>query len=87
MTLEVLRKEIDEINASIIALFSRRLTLAIKIGKVKKEHGLPICDHKREALQLETVRTLAEEQGLNPNVIEEIFTLFIDYTKVMESHR
>lgn len=73
---------IDEINKEIIALFSRRLEITKQIARVKKEHELPVQDAAREEKQLLMLRTLAQKQGLSPAVIEEIFNLFVDYSKL-----
>ena len=48
MEIENLRKEIDEIDLSLASLFEKRLDLAKKIGKYKKENNLPITFSERE---------------------------------------
>lgn len=82
MNLEQLRKKIDGLNAEIIALFSERLKVAKEIAFVKKEHNLPIDDYVREEKQRGILRDLAEKHDLSPAVIEEIFALFVDYSKL-----
>lgn len=81
MNLDDLRKRIDEINAEIIALLSKRLAITAQIAKVKKEQGLPVFDPAREAEQRTRLHELAKKQGLSPSVIEEMFNLFVDYSK------
>ena len=82
MNLEQLRKKIDGLNADIIALFSERLKVTKEIALVKKEHNLPLDDHVREEKQREILRDLAKKHDLSPAVIEEIFALFVDYSKI-----
>jgi chorismate mutase len=82
MTLEDLRKLIDQLNAEIIALFSERLKVARQIAHVKKESRLPVHDPLREERQLQMLRELSQKHGLSPAVMEEIFTLFVDYSKL-----
>jgi chorismate mutase len=82
VSLESLRHQIDHLNAEIIGLFSERLKVAKEIAKIKKERNLPVHDPAREQEQLQALRDLAKQHGLSPAVIEEIFTLFVDYSKI-----
>ena len=84
MNLEQMRQLIDQLNADIIALFSKRLDVAKEIAKLKKCKQLPVYDAEREQSQREELRVLAVRYGLSPAVIEEMFTLFVEYTKIME---
>ncbi len=82
MSLESLRHKIDNLNGEIIALFSERLKVAKEIAKVKKKHDLPVNDPLREEQQLELLRELSKKHDLSPAVIEEIFSLFVAYSKL-----
>jgi chorismate mutase len=82
MNLERLRQLVDKLNAEIIELFSERLKVTKEIAKVKKQQNLPVYDPVREEEQRELLRTLAEQHDLSPVVIEEIFALFVDYSKL-----
>jgi len=82
MNLNDLRQEIDTINNEIIALFSKRLDVARKIAEIKKQEGLPVFDPKREQEQLNQLREIAKAHGVSPAVIEEIFALFVNYSKL-----
>ncbi|MBA1335255.1 MAG: Chorismate mutase I / Prephenate dehydratase [Firmicutes bacterium] len=46
--LEKLRKEIDEIDKELVALFERRIEKALDIAEYKKKNGLPVFDQARE---------------------------------------
>lgn len=82
MNLEELRKKIDKINEEIISLFARRFQMTKQIAHVKKRQHIPIDDFQREDLQRETLRALAKRYQLSPSVIEDMFALFIDYSKL-----
>jgi chorismate mutase / prephenate dehydrogenase len=82
MTLEELRMKIDAINRELIELFGKRLELTKEVARVKKEKNLPVLDESREALQYEALRKLAKDRGLSPMIIEEVFRLFIDYSRL-----
>ncbi len=49
-SLEVLRREIDEIDRRLFSLLARRMTVVREIGGVKRSQGLPVGDPVREAL-------------------------------------
>ena len=48
MTLDALRARIDRIDEKLLRLLNRRASMALQIGRLKKKHGLPVFDEKRE---------------------------------------
>ncbi len=82
MNLEKLREQIDAINRELVELFGKRLELAKEIARIKKREKLPILDEARERRQYEALRKLATERGLSPMIIEEMFRLFIEYSRL-----
>ncbi|MBS0625902.1 MAG: chorismate mutase [Verrucomicrobia bacterium] len=82
MTLEVLRTKIDKINREIVHLLGERLKVAREIARIKKDRKLPILDAEREALIHEEIRRLAKEQNLSAPIVEEIFQLLLEYTRI-----
>lgn len=71
--LEDLRRHIDSIDAEIIGLMVKRLAVAGKIGKVKKELGMGILQPGRESEILNKRRELAAAAGLEPGFVETLF--------------
>jgi chorismate mutase/prephenate dehydratase len=55
MKLEECRRQIDELDVSIVALLNRRAMLARKIGRIKLLAGLPVTDQEREEMVLRRV--------------------------------
>ncbi len=47
--LDALRRQLDETDGELLALFARRQELSAAVGAYKKAHGLPVQDKKREA--------------------------------------
>jgi chorismate mutase len=82
MTLDELRKVIDQINGDIIALFAKRLEVTKQIARAKQEQKLPVYDPVREEKQLQMLRELSQKHALSPAVMEEIFNLFVEYSKL-----
>ena len=81
MDIDTIRQEIDQTNREIIELFSRRLMLSKQIAHLKKEGNLAILEKKREDALRQEVQKLAEANGLSPEVMQKIFTEFVDYSK------
>jgi chorismate mutase/prephenate dehydratase len=73
MSLEELRKMIDQVDASIVGLIAERIKLAEQIGALKREQGQQIEDRQREEKILEHIRELARAQGVNQTDIENIY--------------
>ena len=52
MDLNDYRRQIDEIDTQLLALFGQRMEVAAGIAAYKKEHGLPVLDSSRERQKL-----------------------------------
>ncbi|GAF35876.1 chorismate mutase [Lentilactobacillus farraginis] len=52
------RKQINQLDESIVALLTKRFETAAKIGKIKEKQGLPVFDPDREEAVLEGVTAL-----------------------------
>lgn len=73
MSLEELRKEIDQTDSEILALITKRIRVSEKIGAEKKEQGKLVRDLEREKKVLERIKLLAKENNLNELDIEAIY--------------
>ncbi|MEK7746732.1 MAG: prephenate dehydrogenase/arogenate dehydrogenase family protein [Elusimicrobiota bacterium] len=67
-----LRKRIRAVDAGILALLRRRLSLARRVGEAKAAAGLPVRDFKTESGVLDAARSYCEKSGLSPDLGEEI---------------
>ncbi|MFC1940658.1 prephenate dehydratase [Chloroflexota bacterium] len=84
MSIEELRKEIDEADTKIVRLIAERMRIAEKIGEEKRKQGKQIEDMSREQLVLENVRGLARKEKISQENIENIFQQIITATKSVE---
>ena len=73
MSLEDLRRKIDETDARIVELVGERLRVAREIGGEKKRQGKKIEDREREKKVLENVRAIARKENLSEEDIESIY--------------
>jgi chorismate mutase len=91
MTLEELRKQIDELDRQLVALLSQRAETALEAGRLKVATSLPIYEPAREKLIYENVR--AVNQGPLPDIeLTHIFERIIDVMRALQrdeltSHR
>lgn len=81
MSLEDLRDEIDEIDARIVELISGRMRIAEEIGKEKQKQGKHIEDKERERRVLENVRSIAQEENISQETIENIYRQILKASK------
>ena len=84
MSLDELRKKIDEVDSRIVRLIAERIKIAEEIGEVKKKLGKQIEDLNREQVVLDNVKEIAGQQGLSPDDIESIYRQIIAASKNME---
>lgn len=53
--LATLRAQLDALDAELLPLLNRRASLSLRVGDLKKRHGLPIRRPEREAAILEAL--------------------------------
>ena len=67
------REAIEAIDHEIVALLQKRVGLALRTGELKREHGLPILDPRREAQVVRNAVANARAAGLPEEPVREIF--------------
>lgn len=82
MTLDELRKEIEDIDREIVELIARRTYVADTVAQVKAEHDLPTTDEGQEERVMERAGRNAEQFDVDANLVKAIFRLLIELNKV-----
>jgi len=72
MSLQVLRRQIDRLDARILRLLNQRARLAIRVGRLKKRQGRQLFDPKREQAVLRQV-TQADHGPLSAQAVRAIY--------------
>ena len=81
MELLKLRTELDSLNEEIISLLAKRRALTKQVAALKKREKLPVFDGKRERLQIEKVRKIAEKHAIDPDIVEKLFEIYVAYCR------
>ncbi|MEE4252807.1 MAG: chorismate mutase [Desulfuromusa sp.] len=83
MDIDTIRKNINQLDDDLLRIFNQRAALALEIGEVKKQLGLPIYDPKREKLIFE--RMQEKNNGpLDNSAIIRLFERVIDESRSLE---
>ncbi len=82
--LDAYRQTIDNLDAALIHILAERFRCTQRVGVLKAERGLPASDPAREERQINRLRELAAEAGLDP-VFAEKFLKFI-VAEVIQHH-
>ena len=77
VTLDDLRRRLDEIDRQLISLVAERKTISGEVARVKRSTGRPTRDYEREREVILGVRAIASEQGVSPALAEELLRLLI----------
>ena len=83
MTIEHWRTEIDEIDRELLRLLNRRARLAMKVGSLKHNAGLPCCDTEREQ---DVLTRLQQANGgpLDSRAVGKLFRRIIHESRNLE---
>lgn len=83
MTINELRTEIDRLDAQLLKIFNQRAALALQIGELKKEVGLPVFDPAREKKIFQRMKE--DNPGpLDEQAIVRLFERVIDESRRLE---
>ena len=77
MSLEKLRKRLNEIDRQLIELIAERQGVVEKVGVFKQSEGFAIRDFAREKRVLDGARGTANELGVAPDIAEQVMRLLI----------
>lgn len=86
MNLEEARKEINVVDQELVLLLEKRMRAVVAVAEYKKLNNIPILDEKREAIVLEKVKNLVENQEFSESILE-IFQNIMDATKKYQAKK
>ena len=79
------RSSIDNIDAALVHLLAERFKITKAVGRYKATANLPAADPAREQVQIERLRGLAEDAGLDPQFTEQFLRFIV--AEVIQHHR
>ena len=74
-----IRQAIDELDNQIIRLLGKRFQYVKEIVKYKEKNEESIVASERREAVIQSRRALAKDNGLNPDVIEELYRKLISH--------
>lgn len=86
VTIDDYRQEIDRLDRELLRIFNARAALALEIGEIKKQRGLPVYDPDRERRIFEAM-TAANPGPLEDDAIIRLFERVIDESRRLERIR
>jgi chorismate mutase len=86
LDIDHIRKEIDRLDNELLRIFNERAALALQIGEIKKQRGLPVYDPDREKRIFDRMQA-ANPGPLEDNAIVRLFERVIDESRRLERIR
>ena len=83
-SLEDYRKEIDSIDRELIALFEKRMNVAIKVWEYKKERNLPVFNAKREEEVIKKNINLLHNKKYN-DITRDFFEKIMELSRSLQA--
>lgn len=80
--LDPLREQIDAIDNQIVELLAQRRRTVEKVIHVKQQHDLPTFHPAREENLISARRKQAEQAGLDPDYVEDLFRTVMRHSRV-----
>jgi chorismate mutase/prephenate dehydrogenase len=77
VTLEDLRRRLNEIDHHLLALVAERKTLSREVARVKRSTGHPTRDYEREREVILSARSACSALGISPDLGEELLRMLI----------
>jgi chorismate mutase len=84
-SLDHLRKKIDELDAQLLEILSKRLEVVREVGRIKKEKGIPPLDEKRWQSVLKNILAKAKKQNIPEGLIENIYNKIHEFALDIEA--
>lgn len=72
------RDSIDNIDAALVHLLAERFKITKRVGEHKAKVGFAPADPDRERIQIERLRELAQQAGLDPTFSEKFLRFIVD---------
>lgn len=85
MSLEIYRKQIDEIDKNIVSQLEKRALISGMLGKLKKKSGEEIVEADRKDEILEKLKRTSKK--IKSEEMENIFTSILDLSKRHEDKK
>jgi chorismate mutase len=85
--LEELRLRISELDEELIRVIGERRGLAIEIGRLKAQLGLPVMDPAREARVVRRVAERAREAGVDEEMARDVIWRIISSARSAQDDR
>ena len=76
--LQALREALERVDAELLELLRRRMTLAERVATAKLDAAWPFRDASREDRLLVRLRQLAVDKGLDAHEVERLFRVVLD---------
>ena len=83
LSLDELRKQIDEVDSQIVALYEERMIISEGIAKAKMAMNKPIFDESREQIKLDGVVAKVKDEK-NSEGIKNVFRVLMDESKKLQ---
>ena len=80
------RDLIDDVDRELLGLLARRMDLARRARRAKTHLGMQIVDGRREYEVLETRRTWAISEELDPDGVADIFAAILRLSRFVQAH-
>ncbi len=78
------RQQINQLDQELVKVIADREQLSLKVGEYKKARNMPVYAPEREAKLKEKHTQMAEEAGVSPDLINNIFEQIMANSRALQ---
>ncbi|AGB73165.1 MULTISPECIES: chorismate mutase [Rhizobium] len=71
------RKTIDNLDSALLHILAERFRCTEQVGNLKAEQAMPATDSERERRQMDRLRNIANELGLDQQFVDSLMKLIV----------
>lgn len=83
--IKTLRNNIDDIDQEILTLISKRQQEVEQVVALKRKHNVPVYHPAREEDLISGLRARAKSNGIEPDLMEDLYRVILRYSRIHQS--
>ena len=85
MSLEKMRRKLDEVDSSLVENISKRFKIVVEIAEYKKKNNMAVKDENREEEIMKRLKEKAQKNKIDFKIIKKVFEILIKESRELQN--